>query len=303
MNTQTRSKIPILMVWLVVLLTSGLPKILFQEILGKSVSTDLEIIISISVIGLALLLSLVWHPLEKFRPFFILFLVIIGTQWFVFNVVDTLPFIHKRLQNPDFSVSMLTEQGLKFIITVIIIGTLLLMKKQPVDFFLARGNISAPVAPIRWLGVKPGDRWSEFGLWLAFFISLGTLTFLLLAGAPSMDMITKVLPFLPAILLAAALNAFYEETTYKASYLSVLEEPLGSQQTLLIVAAYFGIFHFYGVPYGVTGVLLAGFLGWILARSMLETRGMFWAWFIHFLQDVWIFSFMAINAIIPGGGA
>jgi hypothetical protein len=35
---------------------------------------------------------------------------------------------------------------------------------------------------------------------------------------------------------------------------------------------------------------------------MQETRGMFWAWFIHFWQVVWIFSFMAIGAIIPGGG-
>jgi hypothetical protein len=73
------------------------------------------------------------------------------------------------------------------------------------------------------------------------------------------------------------------------------------RQALYRVAAYFGIAHFYGVPYGVVGVLLAGFLGWILAKSMQETRGLFWAWFIHFWQDVWIFSFMAINAITPGG--
>jgi hypothetical protein len=54
--------------------------------------------------------------------------------------------------------------------------------------------------------------------------------------------------------------------------------------------------------YLVVGVLLASFLGWILAKSMLETRGMFWAWFIHFWQDVWIFSFLAIGSIVPGGG-
>jgi hypothetical protein len=68
-----------------------------------------------------------------------------------------------------------------------------------------------------------------------------------------------------------------------------------------MVAVYFGIMHFYGVPYGVVGVLLAGFLGWILAKSMQETRGLFWAWFIHFWQDVWIFSFLAIGSITPGG--
>jgi hypothetical protein len=42
-------------------------------------------------------------------------------------------------------------------------------------------------------------------------------------------------------------------------------------------------------------------MGWLLAKSMQETHGLFWAWFIHFLQDVWIFSFLAIGSITPGG--
>ena len=48
-------------------------------------------------------------------------------------------------------------------------------------------------------------------------------------------------------------------------------------------------------------VVMAGLLGWLLGKAMLETRGFFWAWFIHFLQDVLIFSFMAIGSIVPGG--
>jgi hypothetical protein len=35
---------------------------------------------------------------------------------------------------------------------------------------------------------------------------------------------------------------------------------------------------------------------------MLETRGLFWAWLIHFVQDVLIFAFLAIGSIVPGGG-
>lgn len=68
-----------------------------------------------------------------------------------------------------------------------------------------------------------------------------------------------------------------------------------------MVAAHFGIGHYYGVAYGLIGVLLAGFLGWILARSMQQTRGMFWAWFVHFWQDVLIFSFLAVGSITAGG--
>ena len=41
---------------------------------------------------------------------------------------------------------------------------------------------------------------------------------------------------------------------------------------------------------GIVGALMAGLLGWLLAKSVLETSGIFWAWLIHFLQDVVIYS-------------
>ena len=43
---------------------------------------------------------------------------------------------------------------------------------------------------------------------------------------------------------------------------------------------------------GIIGVTLAGTLGFILAKSMHETNGFFWAWVIHFLQDVLIIGTM-----------
>ena len=46
-------------------------------------------------------------------------------------------------------------------------------------------------------------------------------------------------------------------------------------------------------PGGPFGVVLAGFLGWLLAKSMIETRGFVWAFLIHFIGDILIFSGMA----------
>lgn len=91
------------------------------------------------------------------------------------------------------------------------------------------------------------------------------------------------------------------EPSRSKTFLSVLENVVGKPQALLLMASYFGIGHFYGLPYGVIGVLMAGFLGWFLGKSMLETRGLFWAWLIHFVQDVLIFAFLAIGSIVPGG--
>jgi uncharacterized protein len=302
MNTPNSTKSTLLVAWIVVILASSLPKVILQEIFGQTVSADQQAIMSLSVILAAFLATLIWRSLRGLWPLLGLFTVLIGSQWLIYTRIDRLSNYPIWLNHPSFSISMLAEQSLNIMVTLLVVAALLLMGKKPKDFYLAKGDIAAPTEPIRWLGVKEGDRWNQFGIWLSVFISLGTLTFLVIGGHPPMDIVIRALPFLPAILLAAALNAFTEELTYKASFLSVLENPAGPRQAVYMVAVYFGLAHFYGIPYGVIGVLLAAFMGWLLAKSMQETRGLFWAWFIHFLQDVWIFAFLAIGSIIPGGG-
>ena len=117
-----------------------------------------------------------------------------------------------------------------------------------------------------------------------------------------MTSLIQALPLLPAVFLLAVMNSFSEEMNYRASQLAVLQGALSNRHALLLTAAYFGIGHYYGVPYGIIGVLMAGILGWLPGKSMVETKGFLWAWFIHFLQDVMIFSFMAIGSIAAGGG-
>lgn len=301
MNTSPQKSL-VVIAWTFLLLASLLPIIILQEIFGYSVSGDLRFAMTGAVILIGMALTFAWKPVRPLRSFFVLFLVLVATEWLVFTRLDQLPFYQSWLNNPSFNVFMLAEQSLRLIVTLVIIGALFLLKGRRDAFFLAKGDVNAPLEPVRWLGIKEGETWNKAGKMFAVVISLGTLTFLVLAGRPPLDIVIRALPFLPAVLLAAALNAFNEEMTYKASFLSVLEEPLGKHHALWLMAAYFGIGHFYGVPYGVIGVLMAGFLGWLLGKSMLETRGLWWAWFIHFLQDVLIFSFLAIGSIIPGGG-
>jgi len=301
MNTSPQKSL-VATAWVFLLLASLLPVIVLQEILGYSVSEDLRSAMTGTVILIGMALTFVWKSIRPLRSFFVLFLVLVATEWLVFTKLDQLQFYQSWLNNPSFNVFMLAEQSLRLIVTLVIIAILFLLKKQFGAFFFVKGDVNAPVEPVRWLGIKKGERWNKAGKIFAIAISSGTLLFLILAGRPPLDIVLRALPFLPAILLAAALNAFNEEMTYKASFLSVLEEPLGKHHALWLMAAYFGIGHFYGVPYGVIGVLMAGFLGWLLGKSMLETRGLWWAWFIHFWQDVLIFSFLAIGSILPGGG-
>jgi len=296
-----QARTTLLTAWALVVLASGLPQVVGQELLGQPVTADQRALLALAIIGAGILAGLGWRPLRALRPLLMVLTILVVAQWVVFTRIDQLGSYPEWLADPSFGVFMLAAQSLNLMVALAVIATLLLMGRTRTTFFLTRGDLAAPVAPIRWLGVGPGQRWNRFGLWLTLCISGGTLTFLVLAGRPDPGDVATVWLFLPAVLLAAAVNAFTEEVTYKASLLSVLEGPVGPRQAVLMVAAYFGIGHYYGIPYGVVGALLAGFLGWILARSMQETRGMFWAWFVHFWQDVLIFSFLAVGSITPGG--
>jgi hypothetical protein len=55
-------------------------------------------------------------------------------------------------------------------------------------------------------------------------------------------------------------------------------------------ALIFGIGHYFGSPGGIPGVLMAGYLGWFASKSIHETKGFFWAWMIHFVQDIIIMT-------------
>jgi Type II CAAX prenyl endopeptidase Rce1-like len=287
--------------WIIVASASLLPTVILREGLRVGVTDDMRTVVAASVVGVGLIAAAVWARLRPLMPFLVVFAVLIGAEWLVYRVVDQAPSFRAWLADPAFGTYMLAEQSLRLMVTVALIGALLVLRRRPSRFFLVPGDLQAPMRAIRWLGVKDGARWSRFGPIAAVALSGGTLVFLVAAGRPPLDLVARALPILPVVVLAAALNAFSEEVTYKASLLSVLEGPVGRGQALLLVSAYFGIGHYYGVPYGLIGVAMAFVLGWLLGRSMLETRGLFWAWFLHFWQDVWIFSFLALGSITPGG--
>jgi hypothetical protein len=45
---------------------------------------------------------------------------------------------------------------------------------------------------------------------------------------------------------------------------------------------------------GIAGVILATIGGWIFAKGMVETRGMGWPLFLHFVSDFTIYVVMLL---------
>jgi hypothetical protein len=142
------------------------------------------------------------------------------------------------------------------------------------------------------LGRSP--TWRRLGAFWAVGITVGTATAMWFALGSQLDDVSVLLWSLPAIAVLAATNTANEEFGYRNVPLAVLPPVLGPESALAATGLLFGLAHYYGNPPGASGVALAAFLGVLLAKSMVETGGSKWAWTIHWLQDMVIFSFLAL---------
>jgi membrane protease YdiL (CAAX protease family) len=163
------------------------------------------------------------------------------------------------------------------------------------DLFLNLGNLAAPAQPISFLGLRKPVPWTWFGPVLLLIFALALAPFLYFNVHPSFALSGRILRFFPWMIAVSALNAASEEYQFRNVLLAHLRNAFSSTEAALLTAVYFGLGHYYGQPSGFLGVLMAGFAGWIWARSLIETRGFFWAFATHMVQDVIIFAFLAMS--------
>ena len=163
------------------------------------------------------------------------------------------------------------------------------------ELFLVRGNPSAPAQPSRLLSIKEPKPWTHVARNFLLVYVIITVIVAWLDIRPDVSQIPRALIFLPAIVIAAVINAFAEEFEFRSMLLSRLEPVVGPQQAILITSALFGLMHYWSTPSGPIGVLVVGFLGWVAAKSMIETRGFVWAFSLHFLADFVVYAFWAMS--------
>jgi len=176
---------------------------------------------------------------------------------------------------------------LLFITAISILATFLLNKQNFVNYF-SFGQISAVGEELPLFGIKQGDTWKKTGLSLCFVISSATAIFLYFQLKKINPNWSSLQSGIFWILLFSLTNSFGEEMIYRLGVVSPLKGLLAPTSIFFISAILFGLPHYAGMPNGIIGVTMAGVLGFILAKSMFETNGFFWAWIIHFIQDILI---------------
>jgi membrane protease YdiL (CAAX protease family) len=287
----------ILFTWAIVLLISDLPNAIWQALIGAP-----PVWLFWAKIGLLFVLilaSLAYKPIQVVRPYFFLLLVLMLALWGMNWLRGMAAYIQWEKQI-GWVWAMTAYQLQKLVIAFIMIAVLLLIGKRWKDFFLTRGQLNTPIRPVR-PGQNPGKRslsWGGLGLILGLCIAPLTLLFMGLGNFPSSAILLRALPFFPAALLFAATNAFSEEMQFRASFLGDLQKILGEDHAIWITAVFFGFVHYFGgTPAGIPGVLIAGLLGALFAKCMLESKGIVVPWFIHFCQNAVIYAFWAIGSV------
>lgn len=78
------------------------------------------------------------------------------------------------------------------------------------------------------------------------------------------------------MLLCSLSNSFSEEVIDHLGVVVPLVGTIDTSYVLLVSAIAFGMPHFRGMPNAIVGTSMAGMLGWVLAKSVVETNGIFW---------------------------
>ncbi len=181
-------------------------------------------------------------------------------------------------------------QGATLVVALIVIVLIRVVKRNEL-VYLSIGNLSAQTAPIPLLGVKKTDNWLATGIKFAVIISGVTGAYLYFGYQEALAEV-QIYQWLLALLIALPLaftNSFTEGIITRWTIAEGLTGSL-AKYAPWVSALIFGTAHYFGVPGGFVGTIMAGFLAWLLTRSIQDTKGIGWAWIVHFIQDILIFT-------------
>ena len=214
-------------------------------------------------------------------------------------------FLFVFMKTPLFEIAIFDKDILNFYMgyelsTIIVSAVFLLIlyifaDKQRLSYLNLK-KIDGVVRPVPLVGIKPKERegWKTIGLTIGSAITVVTGIVVYFQTVSASGLTFRVFPEIPLVLLLAFMNSFTEEVIFRLSYTTIVaNENRSARVSEFISAAVFGGVHYFGIaPSGIAGAVMAAFIGWFLAKSINETKGFFWAWMIHFAQDIIILFFL-----------
>jgi len=278
--------------WLGTLLLSKLPLVIARDVLG----TEIPWIIPTWIVTAILLIAAayVWPALKPLRAYFAIMGVIIVAPFVLRPLILQSSSWRVLIESQTQVIGVFGDRILLVLDALIVLFALFLLGVKRRDAFLAVGNLKAPVGGESSLPRKRRLPWFVFGTVITALLGAGFFYFMASQSQGWSSNIAAVLPWIPLILLSAALNAFGEEAQFRAAPLATLIPAVGPTHALWMTSIWFGLGHYIGgTPSGPFGFVQTGLIALIMGKAMIDTRGFALPWAIHVILDTIIYFFIA----------
>ncbi len=276
--------------WLMVAVI-GLPPILVPRVGGGGWSWWHGEMVSAFLLALALGAARrqrVFHELRAFLLVWVAYLIASVALWATLDAVGYIAWTERTPKYRWVTISVL----LIGVPALAMLGAARRLDDTPTELNLARGDTRARgLVP---LGSHHAS-WTQLGLSSIAVMVLGGSVWIW-SVADDVEL-GPLLTWLPLGVVFAAVNAAQEELRFRLVPLSTLVASVGDEQAIWMTAMVFGLAHWSGAtPAGPLGMIYNTLIGAWLAKSILETRGVAWAWIIHAVSNVVLFAVLVLDA-------
>ena len=277
-SAETGQGIQIPVAWAVLLIASNWYYILWGEPEGALHWPPLAQALTLLIIAAAISFS---PRLKALRGFVVSLAAFDGGNWARFAIESNVQWFRTApFADRIFADAVLAGIPAGFMMLAAIIGG---YRRR--DLFLVAGQPGSRTT----LPLLHRAKWTVVGPVVLIVTSAGLTEQLRLVAGQSRSWHILEVQALGVALLFATVNASFEEIRFRCVLLAHAEPVVGRTHAIWLTAVLFGLAHWGGHPAGISGMIMAGFLGWLLATSILDTRGWVWAWLIHAIEDVIIF--------------
>lgn len=276
--------------WVAILITSDLTNILWRIGLHRE-APIWTLYVRILLLGAFWVVGTRLPELRSLRPY-LLALVAALIGLLVKDVLYQTPTVTAWIKAAPWRNVVIWSSAVKLLPAAAMAVTVLDLSRR--ELFLIKGDLAAPGrVPFTNLTVP----WTWLGPELILIFGVATAGIVLVQLHPALQSLRRLTVWLPLVLFFSAINAFGEEFVFRSVLLARLAPNVGSEQALWMTSVQFGLGHWSGNPSGPIGMIGSTLLGLMLGKSMLETRGFFWAWLVHFVLDVVIFSAIILSSM------
>jgi membrane protease YdiL (CAAX protease family) len=271
--------------WAVVAITSPFSEVVAQLVTGGVPPQLLwfRIAVLISVVAAGFIWSQ-WRDLRAFSLAYLYQLLAVA----LFGAVRESGKYQSLREDRGF----VGSQGLLSVAFVVaLVPAILWLIPRSASFYFRIGDLRAPV-DLPGSPRKPLP-WSVAAPLFAVISAVTTWAFVAFEGS-SAGASALMAAF---AVLFAAINAFGEEFLNRTLLVPTVQKNFGSMHALLVSAFIFGIGHWNGLPAGPLGVAMTFILGFVAAKAMVDTKGIFWPWIMHWIPDCVLFYYWGIGSV------